>query len=413
MLLLLISIGNSGAEEVLNWQDCIKEAAKNNPDLIAAVEEIKQSQAGKQITASALWPQINSNLNASTSRSDNNLSSSVGDSYSYGLSGTQLIFDGNKTVNNVRAAGETIKASQQSFYFTSATVRFRLRSAFVDLLKTQEMLRITQEIFAIRRQNLELITLRYESGLEHKGAYLTADADLAQAKYQISQAKRNVEVARQSLVKEMGRQELSALEVKGDFLITDAAKEKPDFVKFAQDHPSLKQLVAQVNSAEFSLRSAYANFAPALNGSAGANKNGKTWEPRGNQWNLGLVLSMPLFEGGLRMAQVSQAKALLNQLKENQRSTRDGLVLTLEKTWAILQDTIDYVEVQRKSLIATEERSKIAQAQYSIGFIAFDNWTIIEDNLVQAKTAYLNAQASALLAEANWIQAKGETIENG
>jgi outer membrane protein TolC len=83
----------------------------------------------------------------------------------------------------------------------------------------------------------------------------------------------------------------------------------------------------------------------------------------------------------------------------------------LEQTWAALQDAVDNVEVQRKSLIATEERSNIAQAQFSTGFISYDNWTIIEDNLVNAKSAFLDAQANALLAEANWVQAKGETLE--
>ena len=415
-LLLLIfcsAISCLAAEEALSWGDCIREAAKNHPDLIAAQQQIKQSQASKQVTASALYPQIDSSLNASTGRTDNNTSHTVSDSYSYGLSGTQLIFDGNKTLNNVRAAGENIAASQQSFQFISATVRFRLRSAFIDLLRAQEMLRITEEIYNIRRENLELITLRYESGLEHKGALLTAEADLASAEYDISQTKRSVEVAERKLTKEMGREQLVSMRVEGDFMITGPAKgkEKPDFSPIANNHPSLKQLVAQKNSAEFSLRSAYANFAPTLNGSAGANKSGSHWEPKGNQWNLGLSLTWPVFEGGLRMAQIAQAKALVEQLRENERSTRDGLISTLEQTWALLQDAIENVEVQKKSLVATEERSKIAQAQYSIGFITFDNWTIIEDNLVKAKKAYLNAQAAAQAAEASWVQAKGEVLE--
>lgn len=63
----LISVG---AEEILTWQDCIKEAAKNHPDLIAAQESVKQSEASKKITASTLFPQVNSNLNASTARTD-------------------------------------------------------------------------------------------------------------------------------------------------------------------------------------------------------------------------------------------------------------------------------------------------------------------------------------------------------
>jgi outer membrane protein TolC len=120
---------------------------------------------------------------------------------------------------------------------------------------------------------------------------------------------------------------------------------------------------------------------------------------------------MPIFEGGLRIAQVEQAKATLNQLKANEQSTRDGLIFTLEQTWALLEDAIDNVKVQNEILVATEERSKIAQVQYSTGFITFDNWTIIEDNLVSAKNNYLKAQSNALLAEANWVKAKGETLE--
>ena len=400
------------AEENLSWKDCIKEAAKNHPDLIAAEEEVKQSEASKKITASTLYPQVDSNLSASTAKTSGSSGSSTSDSYAYGLSGTQLIFDGIKTINDVRAASENITASKQNFKFTSATVRFRLRVAFINLLKVQENLQITQEIFDIRRGNLQLISLRYASGLEHKGALLTAEADLAQAEYNIAQAKRDVQVARRDLVKEMGRTRLSPITVKGDFQVKDAVKDKPDFEIIAKNNPSLQQIIAQKNAANFSLRSVYGNFSPVLSGQAGANKSGSHWTPQGDQWNLGLSVSMPIFEGGLRFAQVAQARALLNQLQENERSTRDSVILTLEQAWATFQDAIDNTQVQYKQLVATQERSKIAQAQYSIGFITFDNWTIIEDNLVNAKSDFLNAQANMLLAEANWIQAKGETLEN-
>ena len=412
LIFLCASLGKVGAEEALTWKDCIKEAAKHHPDLIAAEEVVVQSVAEKKITASTLYPQIDASLDASTARSANDKQvATKADSYNYGVSGTQLIFDGTKTINNVRAAGETINASKQAFKFTSVTVRYNLRSAFIDLLRTQENLNITQQIFDIRRSNLELITLRYESGLEHKGALMTAQADSASANYQINQAKRNVEVAQRKLTKEMGREQLVPMLIKGGFEVKEAVKNKPDFAVIAQKHPSLLQIVAQKNSAQYGVKSAFANFSPTLTAQSGANKNGTEWSPRGDQWNLGLSLSMPIFEGGLRLAQVSQAKALLIQLKENERSTRDGIVLTLEQSWAALQDAVENVGVERQQLEATEVRSKISQAQYSIGFISFDNWTIIEDNLVQAKSTYLNAQAQALLAEAKWIQAKGETLE--
>jgi outer membrane protein TolC len=111
------------------------------------------------------------------------------------------------------------------------------------------------------------------------------------------------------------------------------------------------------------------------------------------------------------VAEVDQARALYNQARENERSAKDGIILALEQGWAGFQDAVETVEVQKKFLAAAQERATIAEAQYSLGLIQFDNWTIIEDDLVSSKKVFLNVQANALLAEANWIQAKGETLE--
>ena len=120
---------------------------------------------------------------------------------------------------------------------------------------------------------------------------------------------------------------------------------------------------------------------------------------------------MPLFEGGLKTAQLAQARAAYRQADADERGARDTAVVNLERTWAALQDALETVDVRRRSLEASEERSKIAQAQYSTGFIAFDDWIIIENTLVEAKKSYLEGRADALLAEAAWTQAKGETLE--
>lgn len=399
-------------EPVLTWSECVKEAAKKHPDLIAAEEVVNQNVAEKNITASGLFPQVDASLTASTSRSDSGTATSTtGDSYNYGVSATQLIFDGAKTFNDIKSADQDIKAAKQAYRFTSATVRFNLRTAFINLLTAQEALNISRQIFDIRRSNLELITLRYESGLEHKGALLTAEANLAEARYDIKQTQRAVETAQGQLSKELGSDKLIPMRVLGDFTVRETAEIKPDLYAIVKNNPGLLQAAAQKNSAEFALRSTYGNYFPLLTGSAGANKNGAKWSPRGDQWNLGLSLSLPIFEGGLRNAQVKQAKAIVSQFAANEKSTRDSLVYDLEQTWAFLQDSVENVGVQKLNLTATEERSKIAQAQFATGFISFDNWTIIEDNLVSAKKSLLNAHASALQSEAAWIQAKGETLE--
>ncbi|MCX5714603.1 MAG: TolC family protein [Candidatus Omnitrophica bacterium] len=401
--------------EILSWQDCVKEAAKNHPDLISSQEAVKQSEAAKNITASTLLPQVDSSAGFTRTRTS---TTSVGkttkktsNSFTYGVTGTQLLFDGGKTSNNVKAGVEDIKAAQYNYKFTSTEVRLRLRTAFIDMLKAQELLNLTQEIYNIRRGNLELITLRYQSGMEHRGALLTAEANLAQSQFEIAQAHRTLEVAQRDLIKEMGRTQFSALRVKGGFNVRESSLERPDFETLAQNNPSLGKLLAQKNAASFGIKASEANFFPQLSASMGANRTSSDWPPRNNQMNAGLTLSFPLLEGGLRAAEVEQAKAIFNQAEANERSSRDSVILALEQTWAALLDAVETQVVESKFLAAASERANIAEAQYSLGLVQFDNWTIIEDDLVNTKKAYLGAQANTLTAEANWIQAKGETLE--
>ncbi|MDD3345075.1 MAG: TolC family protein [Candidatus Omnitrophica bacterium] len=405
------------AQEELNWQGCIAEARKNNPQLISAVESVNQQAAGKDITASALYPQVSASAGVSTAKvTSTNADTGVrtdktNDSYNYGVSGTQLLFDGLKTVNDVKSASEEVRAAREAYRFTSSEVRLSLRGAFVNLLQAQELIHVAEEISKIRRENLELITLRYQSGLEHRGALLTAEADVAEANFEVAQAKRDLDYAQRRLSKEMGRGSFSPLYAKGGFDVADSAREKPDFELIVENNPSLLQAAAKKNAASFDIKSAYADFAPQILGSLSADKSGSNWPPRDKNLSAGLSVSIPIFEGGMRLAQLAQSKSAYRQAEADEKNVRDSALVSLEQAWALLQDGIETVDVQRKALDAAVERSTIAEAQYSTGFITFDNWTIIEDNLVKAKKSFLNAQANALLAEANWVYAKGETLE--
>ncbi|MDD4879691.1 MAG: TolC family protein [Candidatus Omnitrophica bacterium] len=413
--------GPAAAESItpMTWGDCVKEAAKNNPDLVSSQQSIKSSQADKTISASGLFPQISTDLNASKSKSSGGSSSggtsggsSAVNNFNYGVTGNQLLFDGFQTINKVNAAKENIKAAQQSYDFTSSQVRQRLRAAFVNLLRAQESVKISQEIYERRRQNYELVTLRYESGMENKGSLLTEGANVRQAMYEISVAKRNVDLARRQLTKEMGLLQIVPVEAKGDFIVKDPATEKPDFIALAANHPSLQQLIAKKNAAAYNVKTAKGEFLPTITAQGSANKSDTRWPPEGNQWSIGAAVSFPIFEGGKRFADVSKANALLIKAEADERSSRDGIIQSLTDAWTSLQNALENVDVQNQFLIASNERAKITETQYSTGFASFNDWIIIENNLVAAKNAYLNAEAQALTAEANWIQAKGETLEN-
>lgn len=408
LLVLGVSLSEARAEEILTWEDCVQEAKQKHPDLISAEEVLNQAKATKAINQSGALPQITTSLSGKTQEAT---SGATTDTYAYDISAKQLLFDGFKTAHNIASATEDVKSAQYSYDVTSSNVRLNLRSAFAKLLKAQDLLSISEDIAKRRKQNLELVELRYEAGREHRGSLLTAQADLAQAELDLTQSRRDIDLAQRRLTKELGRAKLLPIKVKADFEIKHVDRKRPDFERLGESNPFLLELMAKKEAARFDLKFAQADFFPEVYASASAGKSDSHWPPSNDAWSTSVSLSLPIFEGGSRIAQVSKARAALNQAQADERSGKDSVILTLEESWKEWQDAIDTVQVQQKFLEAREERAKITQAQYSTGLISFDNWTIIEDDLVNTRKSFLNTQADALIAEANWIQAKGGTLE--
>ena len=396
-----------GAEEALTWEHCIQEAKKNHPDLISAEAVVKQTQANQAIAISNILPQVSTELRQNTSKTGTERS----DAYSYGVTAQQLLFDGLKTPYDIAASARNVKSARYNYEVTSANIRLRLRTAFIELLKAQEFVTIAENIAQRRKQNADLVQLLYDGGREHRGSLLTAQANLSQAEFDVAQANRNILLVQRQLTKELGRTELKPIKAIGNFNKVPTIGKRPDFEPLAASTPLLESLVAQKEAAKLSLKSAKAEFFPQVYANAQVGRSDSYWPPDNDEWSAGVTLSYPLFEGGRRWADVSKARAVLNQTEADERSNRDSIILTLEETWTNWQNAIDNVRVRKNFLQASEERAKIAQAQYSNGLISFDNWTIIEDDLVQAQKSFLDAQANAFLTEAQWIQAQGGTLD--
>lgn len=417
------------AEETLLWQDCVKEAKKDHPDLVSALEKIKQAKATKEITRSAYLPQLGFDASEITSKrpsfgvagssvelvSSPTSGSSGGNNrsttYQFEATAQQLLFDGFKTSYDLSTNERNITAAKYFYDVTSSNIRLRLRTAYVNLLTAQEYLKVTEDIEARRKQTLEMVRLRYEGGREHKGSLMTSEADLTQAIYEVAEASRNIYLYQRQLTKELGRSKFTLVDAVGDFEVREQARMLPNFENIAETSPLLNQLIAQKEAAKFGLRSAYANFFPQIYASGSAGNTNTRWPPDKNQYSIGTSITFPIFDGGNRIATADKAKGALGQAQADEKSGRDGVIFTLANAWTQLQDTIDKVEVQKKSLEATTERAKIAEAEYSIGLLLYDNWIIIENNLVSAKKSYVTAQNAALVAEAAWVQAKGGTLD--
>jgi len=401
--------GSIFAATPLRWEDCVKEALSNNPDLKSAKEKIFQAEQD------LLTVQSGGALQASASVSQSNSFPLTSGTYSassgYSLSGRYLLYDANKYTFEVSAAKEKVKAAGFSYETVSGAVRYGLRAAFLELFNTQELINITEDIKKSRKENYDMVKLSYDAGREHKGSVLLAEANLLQAEYEVKAARRNLELSSAKLIRQLGRKDDTPVKVAAELNLKNILKEKPELKILAEKNPSYKQTLAQKALAEYNLKSARAAFAPqvSLTGSARRNVSNFAWDVP--DLSAGISVSLQLLDGGSRTAAVNKATSVILQADFDLFTAAFDLEVALLNSWINFQNTLELAGVKKKFLEATKERAAIAEVQYANGLTTFDNFTIIEDDLVNSKKALLNAQINYLNAENSWLNARGVVLD--
>lgn len=409
-------------ERTLTWSECQTLAKANNKELQIAREKINSLVLQKNITETTARPQISGGASIGESASAESGSKDPGlfdkdninDSKSLSVSGKQLLYDWNKTSQNIAIAKEKIENQKYNYQITEANLRLTLRQYFCAVLRSQKMIELNKAILSRRQQQYELLKLRYNAGLEHKGSLLTAEANLKQALNQTEQEARDLETNIQKLNYLMGVTANNTYLVTDDLELKTDLAQTPEFGTIVEATPVLKEVVSRRIQNKYSIENAKADYLPEVYLSGSLGKNFSTRDNKTTQsdsWSIGANLSFTLWDGNKKGLTTEITESTLRQTELELAQNRQNIALTMQQTWNDLKNATDSISVYNVFLKAAEERATIAGAQYTSGLISFDNWIIIEDNLISAQKNYLNGQIESLNQEAKWINAKGGVLD--
>jgi len=403
---LTLAVAPVAAERLLTLEECVKEVMLKNPDLMSAKESLRQSKARYQSSFTNFLPKLSANASYSRSGTD---SSSAAESYSTGLSGQQSLFAGLRhkaIVKQRKAEHESAEANLQA---VKAQVSFDLKRAFGRLLFAQVQLVLTRTIALRRQENVGLVGLRYEVGREHKGSYLRSQATNHQATFEQAQAKRALRVTQRELAKVLGKSQFDILIATGS-LTTVPPGEIPDWHTLVLKVPDYVQAVAQARSGKASVSIAKSQFYPDVVATGSLSRFGNDYPPDNDQWSTGISISYPFFPGGRNYFDVKVAKAQERSAHANIKSVYDRVALRLEDTFAAYQNATEQHNVRQKFLEAALVRAEIARSQYTSGLLSFEDWDLIESDLINSQKAVLASDRDVFIAEANWELVRGKGI---
>ncbi len=396
------------AQEPLTWEQCVLEAAEYNPELTAARASVRRAQFQHRGSYSNFFPQLSFDSAYSGSRLGSSLfGPGINDEFSLGFTLSQNLFSGFRNTAQVELTLAELEAARADRLAVKAQVSFDLKSAFAELLHAQEQVELTKAIADRRKENVDLVELRFEAGREHKGSFLRSRAAHSQAEFEVTQAKRTLSVAQRALASVFGRRTFDALLVTGYFDITHLQESSPDFQALAKQTPAHLQPAAQTRVAEAALTAAQGTFYPEIFTSGSISRLGSAFPVDSSSWSAGIFLTVPLFSGGQRYYNLQSARAEYLRRQENLRSADDQTILELQRRFATFQDNVERVKVRQEFLDAAVVRAEIARSLYTSGLLSFEDWDLIENDLISAKKEMLASQRDWLIAEADWERAQG------
>lgn len=407
LLVLLLSAAIPGAADEITLPEALAEAAQNHPDLVAARAALEAAKAGWRAAQSGYGPTASASFDYGRSGSDDFLGSPGQDSYSWGLSARQNLFNGFRTMAAVESARARLEGVQADFESVRAQVSFDLKTAFYNLLYSQEQERLTQAILARRQDNLRLVGLRYNGGREHQGSYLRIKAIAEQAAFEVQAAARAARVAQRRLAQSLGRDPFAVLTVTGTFA-TQPPAVPADMRVLAGQTPAVRGADADLRAARAAVPSARGNFYPSVDASLGIRRQDENWPPNGRNWSGGVGLSVPLFTSGSNLYNAVRARAERRQSEARRQSVFQDTVVLLEDALASFQDAVGRDAVQQQFLAASDVRAGIARRQYAAGLINFQDWDVIENDLVSAQKDALASRRNVATAEAGWERTQGK-----
>ncbi len=403
--------------ETLSWEGCVREAGTKNPDLQMAHATIDAAVYNTKAAKGNFLPDVTGNASYGYGSLGSSSGSSTGSvliptgngtatSYSTSLTATQNVFNGLHDVGTMAQdrANETV--AREGLETIRAKVSYTLKTAFAGMQYSQNALKLAQDIMRRRNNNLEVVQLRFENGRENKGSLLLSKAYLEQARYDELIAKDALRVAQEQLAGVLGRPNSRDIYIAGNPPMPRITEEK-EVTRVVSATPDYRQAVAQKKAAAAAVTVARSAFFPTLDLNSTFGKQKNDWLNSSGRWSVGATVNLPFFNGWTDYYNTQSAKASLAAATSNETSVVHQMSVKLEQTYNVFVEATAKLRADRSFVEAGLVRAEIARERYNNGLLSFDDWDIIENDLINKQKTAVQSERDLIVSAAAWEQAQG------
>ena len=426
-VLILVSPGFAAAEEViqkgevLTLKQCVEIALTRHPSILAARSNVDVYYARKGQAEAGYYPRVDASAGysrfkpstISTGTTTIGVSGRVTtqhsfDQYSTGIGASQMIYDFRRTGTLVNIQKLNIGSATEDLRNTEDQVIFNVKQAYYGVLTAKRNLEVAKETVQQFQLHLEQAKAFYEVGTRPKFDVTKAEVDLGNAQLNLIRAENNLRIAKVILNNEMGMPEAPAFEIEDILFFEKYSIGFQEAVDRAyENRPELKSIALRKKATEESVSLAKKEYYPFLTGDASYSWAGEQFAVNDGGWSAGLTLSIPIFSGFSTKHQVSEAKANLLILTADEEALRQNVLLDVQQSLLFLTEAEERIAVAELQVKQAQENFEIANGRYAAGVGNPIEVTDAEVALSNAKTGYNQALYDYKVARSSLERAMG------
>jgi outer membrane protein TolC len=406
----------------LTLEEAVNIGMENAPKIVARIGDYVAAQQRVNQALSPLLPQLTGSGSYGRARSISSVTgaSFSGDFGSASVTASQLLWDFGRTWAAKDVAKSSAEALKEVLEAQKLDISQLVKTQYYTLLLSKRLVEVNLAALDRAEVNLRSAQGFFQVGTQPKSFVTRAEVDVANARVNVIRAQNAVSLARVALNTAMGIAVNAPTEVKDILAYQQFPMDRNALVAEAiRNRPEFRQVKAQAEAADASVRQTFRDFFPNLFGSGTYGVTGVTGSPAfnsrstngfvdsGNEWSVGLSLSWSIFDGGNRVARYKEAKANLEAAQARVRDTELQVWQGVEQSYLNLGEAEERIGAARKAVESAEENYQLARGRFDAGVANIIELTDAQLALTQAQSTEAQALSDYRIAIANLERALG------
>lgn len=299
---------------------------------------------------------------------------------------TQPLFQGMKEYATLRSAKENVTINDLLTDQTRISLFQNVATAYFAVLASEQDIVDLEQSMQLHKERVRDLQERFQIGITRKGDLLLENSQIASLNAKIAAARYVVSQTRLQLAFLVGTNETINLE-KANVKLPNTIQKLSDYLGAIDQRPDIQAKRSQIKVAGENIEIARGGHYPNINAFADYYL-ARTGAAKDSQWDFGLALSLPLYQGGGIESQIRQAA-----LKRNQAQLDlDQTLRSIENTIRTLYDSVNSGILQNSSY---QESVKAAEANYQEQIRDFKGGLITNLEVIQALSIFQDAKRIA------------------